>query len=195
MHDIEPHYHWRDEYIASEDSQSPFFGREYDEFAFSQKVYNYYIHPQWDSFGSSTLYTKVLYANYEQGVGILEMIGEWNDCLHNDIMFLKRELIDPMIEAGITKFILIAENVLNFHSSEDDYYQEWREDVAEEGGWICILNALPHVAKEMNHAGLYNYVFFEDDLQFVNWRPQKPMHLYQLIEQYIFHNKNLLPTG
>ncbi|MEJ7675142.1 MAG: hypothetical protein WKF59_21170 [Chitinophagaceae bacterium] len=41
-----------------------FYGREYSEFDFSQTVYNYYIHPQWDEFGSSTLYIKVLMADY-----------------------------------------------------------------------------------------------------------------------------------
>jgi len=67
MHDIEPHYNWRDHYIASEDHRSPFFQRVYNEFQFSQKVYNYYIHPQWDNFGSQTLYLKILFVDYEMG--------------------------------------------------------------------------------------------------------------------------------
>ena len=46
MHTIEPYYNWRDYYIASEDENSPFFNNNYDEFKFSQKVYNYFIHPQ-----------------------------------------------------------------------------------------------------------------------------------------------------
>ncbi|MEZ4990567.1 MAG: hypothetical protein R2824_09145 [Saprospiraceae bacterium] len=108
MHDIEPHYHWRDDYTAEEDSRSPFFGRQYDEFRFSQKVYNYYIHPQWDAFGSSTLYLKILFVDYTEQYAILELIGEWNDCLHNDIMFLKREIIDALIQEGIYKFILVC---------------------------------------------------------------------------------------
>ncbi|MEL6945175.1 MAG: hypothetical protein AAFO82_21195, partial [Bacteroidota bacterium] len=157
MHDIEPHYHWRDEYIASEDQRSPFFGRQYSEFQYSQKVYNYYIHPQWDSFGSNTLYTKVLYADYEEGYSILELIGEWNDCIHNDVMYLKREVVDQMIEEGITKFILLCENVLNFHGSDDCYYEEWYDDVKDEGGWICIINTLDHVKIEMQDTQIQHF--------------------------------------
>ena len=61
-----------------------------------------------------TLYLKVLYADYLRGFAIIEFIGEWNDCLYNDIMYLKRELIDDMIRNGIHHFILIGENILNF---------------------------------------------------------------------------------
>ena len=60
MHDLEPYYNWREIYIASEDPRSPFFEREYSEFEFSDKIYNYFIHPQWDSFGSQTLFMKIL---------------------------------------------------------------------------------------------------------------------------------------
>ena len=97
MHDIEPYYHWRDWYIASEDERSPFFGRQYSEFEYTNKIYNYYIHPQWDDFGSSTLYIKLLFADYDEGFAILELIGEWNDCISNDVMYLKREVADNMI--------------------------------------------------------------------------------------------------
>ena len=76
MHDIEPYYNWRGYYIAAEDPYSPFFEREYSEFEFSSKIYNYYIHPQWDSFGSQTLFMKVLYCHYENGFAIIELIGE-----------------------------------------------------------------------------------------------------------------------
>ena len=56
MHTIEPYYNWRDYYIASEYENSPFYNSNYDEFKFSQKVYNYFIHPQWDNIESSTLF-------------------------------------------------------------------------------------------------------------------------------------------
>ena len=65
MHTIEPHYSWRELYTAEEDKNSPFYGREYSEFEFSHSIYNYVIHPQWDFFGSQTLYLKILYADYE----------------------------------------------------------------------------------------------------------------------------------
>ena len=149
MHEIEPYYRWRDEYIADEDSKSPYYKQVYNELKYSQKIYNYYIHPQWDSIGSQTLYVKVLYIDYDQGYGIIELIGEWNDCLYNDVMFLKRELADYMIRAGISKFILMCDNILNFHSSDDSYYEEWCDDIADEGGWIVMINVQEHVLIEM----------------------------------------------
>lgn len=182
MHDIEPHFLWRDEYIAEEDDRSPFFGRQYDEFQFSQKVYNYYIHPQWDAFGSSTLYVKIIFVDYIEQYAILELIGEWNDCLHNDIMFLKREVIDALIEEEIFKFILICENVLNFHGGDDSYYEEWYEDIKDDDGWICLLNTLPHVEEEMQNTRLQSYVNFGAPFSDINWRPQKPKVIFEAIE-------------
>ncbi|MDX1667118.1 MAG: hypothetical protein R3350_07810 [Saprospiraceae bacterium] len=185
MHDIEPYYRWREKYVASEDERSPFYGRTYSEFHFTNRVYNYFIHPQWDEFGSSTLYLKIIFADYEEGFAVIELIGEWNDCLSNDIMFLKREVADLLIDTGINKFILICENVLNFHGSDDCYYEEWYEDICDEGGWICFLNTLPHVEDEMNETGLHFFANFGDRFSDVNWRPHKPKDLYRLIEALI----------
>lgn len=185
MHDIEPYYKWRDRYIASEDKSSPFYGRQYSEFQYSQKIYNYYIHPQWDSFGSQTLYLKNLFVNYTAGYAIIELLGEWNDCIHNDVMFLKREIIDAMTKKGIYKFILICENVLSFHGSDDCYYEEWYEDIRDEDGWICLLNTLDHVREEMEDTRLQDYVNFGGVFNEVNWRPYKPKNLYQAIEVLI----------
>ena len=122
MQDLEPFYNWRGYYIAAEDPLSPFYGREYSEFEYTNTVYNYYIHPQWDEFGSNTLYLKILFTDYDRGFAIIEFIGEWNDALYNDIMFLKRDLIELMMKEGINKYILIGENVMNFHGSDDCYY-------------------------------------------------------------------------
>ena len=61
MHNIEPFFNWRHLYSAEEDPKSPFYGRTYSEFEFTQVIYNYYIHPQWDDFGSRTLYLKILF--------------------------------------------------------------------------------------------------------------------------------------
>ena len=65
MQNLEPSYNWRELYIASEDELSPFYGAVYSEFEYTNTVYNYFIHPQWDDFGSNTLYLKILYADYE----------------------------------------------------------------------------------------------------------------------------------
>jgi hypothetical protein len=179
MHDIEPFYLWREQYTSSEDKQSPFYKKEYSEFLYTNTIYNYYIHPQWDDFGSATLYIKVLYADYESGFAIIEFIGEWNDCLYNDIMILKENLLNHLMEEGIYKFMFICENVLNFHGSDDCYYEELYEEVSENSGWICFVNLLKHVEDEMTRTKLQAYVNFIND---VNWRKHKPQSLIQLLE-------------
>lgn len=179
MHEIEPYFNWRHLYIADEDPKSPFSGRTYSEFEYSQTVYNFYIHPQWDDFGSSTLYIKILFADYENGFAIIEMIGEWNDAIENDIMTLKRDIIDQMIAHGIYKYILIGENVMNFHSSDDCYYEEWYEDVAEEGGWIVILSLAEQSLYDFKRAGIDRFI---QNIDFPDWRPYTPMNLFTKID-------------
>jgi hypothetical protein len=188
MHDIEPYHNWRDKYIASEDQRSPFYGKQYNEFQFTQKIYNYFIHPQWDFFGSATLYMKILFVDYEEGFAIIEMLGEWNDCLHNDIMYLKREIADHLAESGVHKYILICENVLNFHGSDDLYYEEWFEDVIEEGGWMCFINLLDHVEQEIRDTRIDRYVHVGELFSYPNWRTQKPKTLYLALEERILHS-------
>lgn len=186
MHHIEPHFRWRDLYIASEDVRSPFFGRKYSEFHYTHRLYNFYLHPQWDSFGSATLYGKLLFADYIEGYALIELIGEWNDVLHNDIMFLKRNVVDPLERQGISKFVFFCENVLNFHASpDDDYYAEWAEEVHEEKGWIAFLNTRQHVEEEMEDARLQHYAHFGDDYNNIHWQPQKPQVVFQIIDALV----------
>lgn len=182
MQDIEPYFNWRHLYTAEEDERSPFFGRIYSEFEYSLAVYNYLLHPQWDDFGSRTLYMKILFADYEQQYAIIELIGEWNDAIENDIMTLKREIVDQLEDNGIFKFIFIAENVLNFHSGDKDYYEEWYEEVAEESGWIVILNMPRQSAEEFKNRKLQ---YFVELMDIDSWRVYKPEHLFQLINDKI----------
>ena len=178
MHDIEPFFNWRHLYAAEEDERSPFYGRAYSEFEFSQTVYNYYIHPQWDEFGSRTLYMKILFADYEQHFVIIELIGEWNDAIENDIMTLKRDIIDKLEAEGITRYILIAENVLNFHSGDRDYYQEWFEEVTDEEGWVVALNMPEATQYDFRKKKLNYYI---ELLEIPNWRVFKPEDLFSKI--------------
>lgn len=179
MQEIEPYYNWRHLYTAEEDEQSPFYGREYSEFEYSNTVYNYYIHPQWDEFGSRTLYLKVLFADYDFNFAIIEMIGEWNDAIENDIMQLKREVIDEMIGRGITKFMLITENVLNFHSSDTDYYEEWLNDIADDGGWIVAINMPSSTRYDFEQMHLERYIKLMD---IPNWRTFQPMDFFNMVD-------------
>lgn len=188
MHLVEPYYHWRNLYIASEDSSSPFYGREYSEFEFHNRIYNFYIHPQWDSFGSNTLFLKVLFVDYEEGYAIIEMIGEWNDAIENDIMTLKRDVIDEMIYQGIDKYILIGENVLNFHSSDDCYYDEWIDDL--EDGWIAAVNFHDHVLREMQECGIDSYFVFGGEMEELDWRTYLPHQFFNKVKSIVEHRLN-----
>jgi hypothetical protein len=190
MHELEPFYNWRDHYVSEEDENSPFYGNEYNEFEYTTQIYNYFIHPQWDFFGSATLYTKILYADYEEGYAILEFIGEWNDCTQNDIMFLKRDVADPLIECGISRFVLIGENVLNIHVEDDDYYEEWYADIIDEGGWIIALNFREHVVDEWLTIDINRYIHLGEKYNDVPWRKMKPQQLVELLEDRLI---KLLP--
>ena len=192
MHALEPYYAWRNHYIASNDPESPFFERVYNEFAYHLKVYNHYIHPQWDEFGSQTLYTKILYADYNEGYAVLEFIGEWNDCLFNDIMLLKRKVVDRLMEAGISKFVLIGENVLNFHHSDDAYYEEWFDEVNEDDGWIALLNFREHVLTDMQGIDLDSYFVLGGELNEMGWRTFTPEQLCLRIDDCVEHRWGLI---
>lgn len=180
MQDIEPFYNWRHLYIASEDERSPFFEREYSEFEYTNAIYNYLIHPQWDDIDSPTLYLKIIFVDYEIGYAIIELIGEWNDCINNDIMLLKRDIIEQLMLNGVKKFILIGENVLNYHASDDEYYQEWFEDV--EDGWIAFINFRKHVLDEFQRANIDYYIISGGQLNDIAWRTGSPLQLYEKIE-------------
>jgi hypothetical protein len=180
MHDIEPFYNWRHIYISEQDERSPFFGRTYSEFEFSQTLYNYYIHPQWDEFGSRTLFLKVIMADYEEQYVVIELLGEWNDAIENDIMELKREVVDMFLRQGITKFIFIAENVLNFHSSDKEYYEEWHEEVTDLEGWVVVLNMPASTQAEFTKARLHRYLELKE---MEDWRVYRPIHLFRKINE------------
>ena len=183
MQNIEPHYNWQKYYKASEDKYSPLFGKQYDFTRYSSAIYDHYIHPAWDYIGSETLYIKILYVNYQLGFAIIEMFGEWNDAINNDIMHLKRNILDVMDKRGIKQYILMGENVLNFHGSDDCYYEEWFEDV--EDGWIAALNFRYFVEDQWKKFRLDNYVNFGGTLNIENWRTLTPLNLYQLVKTLI----------
>lgn len=187
MQDIEPFYNWRHLYTAEEDPQSPFFGNEYSEFEFTNTIYNYYIHPQWDYFGSKTLFMKLLFVDYEQGFAIIELIGEWNDAIENDIMTFRRNITDPLFEKGIFKYVIIAENVLNFHSSDDSYYEDWYERLMEEQGWIAILNLPKPSQHDFIKGQIARYLHF---MEMPDWRTQKPEYIITRIEDFAIRRLN-----
>lgn len=188
MHDIEPYYNWLKYYNSSKDERSPFFGKEYNYDQYSETIYGYYIDPAWDFMGSETLYIKVLYADYEKGFAVLELLGEWNDAINNDIMHLKRNVIDLMVGEGINQFILIGENVLNFHGSDDSYYEEWFEDV--EDGWIAAVSFPDFIQEEFRKYKIDVYVNMGGTLQINQWRTLQPEVFYDLVSKLIQRRLN-----
>jgi hypothetical protein len=188
VHEIEPYYNWHKYYDSSEDERSTFYGKVYNHDVYSETIYGYYIDPGWDNFGSETLYLKILYADYDIGYAIIELIGEWNDTLNNDIMTLKRNVLELMMNEGINKFILIGENILNFHGSDDSYYEEWYEEV--EDGWIAAVNFPEFVQRELQRYRLDQYINMGGTLQVDNWRTLKPSMLYEVINGFIQRRLN-----
>lgn len=181
MQDIEPYFKWRDFYIAEEDPLSPFYNRQYNEFAYDKHIYNFFIHPQWDDIGSETLYVKILFVDYEKSYCIIECIGEWNDAINNDIMLLKREVLEPLVAEGITKIIVIGENVLIFHGGGDDYYAELVEEVEE--GFVAFVNFPNNVLREFKLERINSYLLFYNE---ISWRGQRPIQVLKEIEEKLF---------
>jgi hypothetical protein len=116
------------------------------------------------------------------------MIGEWNDALYNDIMFFKREVAELMMTEGITKFILIGENVLNFHGSDDCYYEEWFQEVEE--GYIVAINFRPHVLTEMKKYNLDYYMAAGGELDDMAWRTHTPAEFFNRVDTVMTRRLN-----
>lgn len=190
MHEIEPYYNWLKYYDPSLDDRLPFYGKQYNYDLYSETIYGYYIDPAWDSIGSETLYVKVLYADYDIGYAIIEFIGEWNDAINNDIMTLKRNLLEIMMKEGINKFILIGENIFNFHGSDDCYYEEWFDDVEDaclpdSQGWIAAVLFPDFVQDEFKKYHLDSYINMGGTLQIERWRTMQPLSFFDLVNKLI----------
>ncbi len=188
MHEIEPYFNWLKYYDPASDNRSPFFGKEYNYDVYSETIYGYYIDPAWDYMGSDTLYIKILYTDYDAAYSIIEFIGEWNDAINNDIMHLKRNVIDLLLHEGINKYILIGENIMNFHGSDDSYYEEWFEDV--EDGWIAAVSFPDFIQDELKKYHVDIYVNMGGTLQIDRWRTLQPHHVFDLVNGFIARRLN-----
>ncbi len=169
--------------MSANDINSPFYNRQYSEFTFSNAVYDHLIHPQWDEFGSQTLFIKILMVNYQKQYCIIEMIGEWNDLLYNDIMFLYRDVIETLLQTNIIYFILIGENILNFHADTNDYYEEWFDNIND--GWIVGINFRDFVVKEFEDCNIDYFMAFKGKFNDIAWRKLYPDDLFDKINSLI----------
>jgi len=127
---------------------------------------------------------KVLLADYDEHYVVIELIGEWNDAIENDIMNIKRDVADKFMSQGIFKFILIAENVLNFHSGDKDYYEEWYEETQDQNGWVVCLNMPEQTQYDFRRARLDRYI---ELIELDNWRTYKPFHLFKKVDQQLIN--------
>ena len=98
-------------------------------------------------------------------------------------MTLKRDIIEDMMHEGICKFILIGENVLNFHSSDDCYYEEWFEEV--EDGWIAAVSFPAFIQEEFRRYRLDQFINMGGTLQVEKWRTLNPLAFCTLVDNLI----------
>ena len=191
MHTLEPYYAWRNHYVASNDPRSPFLTGPTASLSTRPKS------TITSSIRSGTPSTRPpcfakSFVDYDERFAIIEFIGEWNDCLYNDIMQLKREVIDVLMAEGIHRYILIGENVLNFHFSDDCYYEEWFDEVTEDDGWIALLNFREHVIDDMKAIDLDSYFVLGGELSELGWRTFSPANLYQRIDDCVNQRLGLI---
>ena len=104
--------------------------------------------------------------------------GVRNDAIANDIMHLKRNIIDVLLHKGIRKFLFVAENVLSFYADDESYYEEWHEEL-EENGWVVVMNLPDQSMEEFMNSRVRDYLFFE---HIENWRTYQPHALFELID-------------
>lgn len=180
MHQIEPHFGWLKYYQNELDPNSPFQAVEHNEFFFDRQVYDYLAHPLWDSIESESLLVKILFADYQAGFAIVELFGVWNDLLENDYRVLYENCLQFLVEAGITRIVLIAENILNVYVDANDYYEAVQDEL--EDGWICLLRAREHVLRELEEFDLLGYFYTSMELDDIAWRKLKPWELFRLID-------------
>ena len=94
-------------------------------------------------------------------------------------MHLKRNVIEPLQEEGINQFVLIGENIFNFHGSDDSYYEEWFEEV--EDGWIAGVNFPDFIQSELKKYQLDNYINMGGTLNISQWRTLQPARFTELV--------------
>jgi len=97
-------------------------------------------------------------------------------------------VMEKFMAEGVFKFILIAENVLNFHSSDNEYYKEWYEEVTDENGWLVILNMPEATQYDFKKAKLNRYI---ELYELENWRTYKPFHLFKKIDNELMTRLSL----
>jgi hypothetical protein len=98
-------------------------------------------------------------------------------------MYLYRNVIEILVEQNIKYFILIGENVLEFHADTNDYYEEWFDNIGD--GWIVGLNFRDHVLKEFADANIDYFIAFGGRFAEIVWRKYLPEQLFDIVNNLI----------
>ena len=127
--------------------------------------------------------TRILEVGTSKG-GFTYFLNESCKVLNLDCHILSLDINEypwypKMIESGIDKFIIIGENVLNYHYSDDCYYEEWFDEVEE--GWIAMVNFHDHVIREFETIHIDHYFVMGGELEEIEWRTYLPMQLFRKI--------------
>jgi hypothetical protein len=75
--------------------------------------------------------------------------------------------------------------VLNFHFSDDSYYEEWFEDVNDRDGWIALMNIRDHVQEDISSANIDSYFVLGGKLNEMKWRTMNPDQLFESVERHV----------
>ena len=112
------------------------------------------------------------------------------EIMYSQILFptVFQSLNKSLPAEGIIKFILIAENVFNFHSGDKDYYEELYEELSEEEGWAVLINFHPAAQHDFLLRKLNRYVELMD---ISAWSTYKPEHFFQFIDQKLSQRLDL----
>ena len=103
-----------------------------------------------------------------------------------EVFYLRNGDIPQYLRDGVVDIAIIGENVLNFHYSDDCYYEEWADETYD--GWIAAVNFQEHVLREMSTIGIDQYLLWGGDLNDLPWRTFKPQDLMLKIES-IFNRR------
>jgi hypothetical protein len=77
---------------------------------------------------------------------------------------------------------------MNFHGSDDSYYEEWFEDV--EDGWIAAVSFPEFIQDELKRFHVDTYINMGGTLQIDRWRTLQPHHLFDLVNGLIRRRLN-----
>ena len=84
---------------------------------------------------------------------------------------------------GYQKVYFDRGECINFHSSDDCYYEEWIDDI--ENGWVACINFHEHVLFELNAVGIDQYFIYGGEMEELDWRTYLPHQLYQKVHSIV----------